>query len=263
LKDSPAAAATLGMSLTRTKLAAFAISAGIAACAGALAGDKVSPQQYDFTQSLPIVLLAVVGGVGSVAGALFGGMLLGGNSVLATIVPSVKNLTKIGPGTIGITLGRNPQGAAAQIGDSFRPLTEQPRLIAISAAGAVGIWALDTTNVISHWSFFVASVVWILAISPNLPALMAAAPARRAMAVAWLAIAMVIAAGVDWGTALDATGKRIILIIGLVALFGVGAQRLLESAPRMHDSSPDLAGLDRDFDREEIELAEQKIGVVL
>lgn len=65
------------MNLTQTKLAAFAISAGIAACAGALAGDKVSPQQYDFTQSLPIVLLAVVGGVGTVGGALFGGLLLG------------------------------------------------------------------------------------------------------------------------------------------------------------------------------------------
>ncbi|MFM7872956.1 MAG: branched-chain amino acid ABC transporter permease [Actinomycetota bacterium] len=53
LKDSPAAAATLGMSLTRAKVLAFAISAGIAAFAGALAGDKVSPQQFDFMQSLP------------------------------------------------------------------------------------------------------------------------------------------------------------------------------------------------------------------
>ena len=263
LKDSPAAAATLGMSLTRTKLAAFAISAGIAACAGALAGDKVSPQQYEFTQSLPIVLLAVVGGVGSVAGALFGGLLLGGNSVLATIVPTVKNLTKIGPGTVGITLGRNPQGAASQIGDAFRPLTEQPRLIAVSAAGAVGIWALEATDVISHWSFFVASIVWILAVSPNLPALLATDARRRIIGGLWLAIGVALAAGIDWGTALDATGKRIVLTIGLVALFGVGAQRFAENSPRMHAASPDLAGLNAPFTREEIELAEQKVGVVL
>ena len=92
---------------------------------------------------------------------------------------------------------------------------------------------------------------------------MAAPTRRRVMAGVWLAIGMVIAAGIDWGTALDATGQRIILIIALVALFGVGAQRLLESAPRLHTSSPDLAGLDREFGREEIELAEQKIGVVL
>jgi hypothetical protein len=183
--------------------------------------------------------------------------------VLATIVPTVKNLTKIGPGTVGITLGRNPQGAASQIGDSFRPLTEQPRLIAISAAGAVGIWALDATEVISHWSFFVTSIVWILAVSPNLPALLATDARRRIISGAWLAIGVAIAAGVDWGTALDATGKRIVLTIGLVALFGVGAQRFAENSPRIHTASPDLAGLDTSFTREEIELAEQKVGVVL
>ena len=263
LKDSPAAAATLGMSLTRTKLAAFAISAAIAACAGALAGDKVSPQQYEFTQSLPIVLLAVVGGVGSVAGALFGGLLLGGNSVLATIVPTVKNLTKIGPGTIGITLGRNPQGAASQIGDAFRPLTQQPRLVTISLTGAVAIWALTTVDAISHWTFFVTMIVWVLAVSPNLPALLAADRGRRLVAGAWLAIGLAVSAGIDWGTALDATGKRIIVIVGLVALFGVGAQRFTENAPRVHTASPDLAGLDTAFTREEIEVAEQKIGVVI
>jgi hypothetical protein len=183
--------------------------------------------------------------------------------VLATIVPTVKNLTKIGPGTVGITLGRNPQGAASQIGDAFRPLTEQPRLIAVSAAGAVGIWALEATDVISHWSFFVASIVWILAVSPNLPALLATDARRRIVGGLWLAIGVALAAGIDWGTALDATGKRIILIIGLVALFGVGAQRISENSPRVHKASPDLAGLNASFTRDEIELAEQKVGVVL
>lgn len=263
LKDSPAAAATLGMSLTRTKLAAFAISAAIAACAGALAGDKVSPQQYEFTQSLPIVLLAVVGGVGSVAGALFGGLLLGGNSVLATIVPTVKNLTKIGPGTIGITLGRNPQGAAAQIGDAFRGMMQRGRLVGVACAGAFVIWALTTVDALSHWSFFVTMIVWTLAVAPNLPNLASAERGRRIVAGAWLAVGLGVAGGIDWSTALDATGKRIIVTIGLVALFGVGAQRLTENAPRVHAASPDLAGLGVAFTREEIETAEQKIGVVI
>jgi len=54
-----------------------------------------------------------------------------------------------------------------------------------------------------------------------------------------------------------------VLTIGLVALFGVGAQRFAENSPRMHAASPDLAGLNASFTREEIELAEQKVGVVL
>ncbi len=150
MKDSPAAGATLGMNLTATKVLAFAISAGIAACAGALAGDKVSPQQYDLLQSLPVVLLAVVGGVGAVAGALFGGVMLGANAALAVIVPALKNVSKVLPGMIGITLGRNPAGASAQIGDAFAPLQRRWGLIGVAVAGGIGIWALDAVETISH-----------------------------------------------------------------------------------------------------------------
>lgn len=263
LKDSPAAAATLGMSLTRTKLAAFAISAGIASCAGALAGDKVSPQQYEFTQSLPLVLLAVVGGVGTVSGALFGGMLLGGNSVLASIVPAVNNISKIGPGTIGVTLGRNPNGAASQIADTYRVLERRWALIGVAITGAVGLWALTTFDVIDHWQFFIASVVWVLAVTPNLPNLVVAPAARRVVAALLLAAGLALALLVSWDTSLDATGKRLIATILLVAFFGVGAQRTLESAPRVHRGSPDVLGLDSDFTLDDIDRAERALGVTL
>ena len=263
LKDSPAAAATLGMSLTRTKLAAFAISAGIASCGGALAGDKVSPQQYDFTQSLPVVLLAVVGGVGTVGGALFGGMLLGGNSVLASIVPSVSNVSKILPGTIGITLGRNPNGAASQVADNFRVLVGRWMLIGFAGTGAVVLWALSTVGTIDHWQFFVASVVWILAVTPNLPNLLTASGARRAIASGWLVVGVALAAIINWDTSLDATGKRLVATGLMVALFGVGAQRLCESAPRVHRASPDVLGLNDDFTLDDIDTAERALGVTI
>jgi hypothetical protein len=263
LKDSPAAAATLGMSLTRTKLAAFAISAGIAACAGALAGDKVSPQQYDFTQSLPIVLLTVVGGVGTVGGALFGGLMLGGNSVLATVVPTLKNVTKILPGTIGITLGRNPSGAVNQIADAYRSLTNRWNLLAFAAAGGIVIWILDAQYVISHWAFFIAGVFWILAVTPNLVGIMQAPKTRRIIASSYLGIGFIVAISVDWDNAVDSTGKRLIALILLIALFGVGAQRIAENAPRVHRSSPDVIGLTKDFTDEELDRAERELGVVI
>ncbi|MEY4360824.1 MAG: hypothetical protein RL391_130 [Actinomycetota bacterium] len=263
LKDSPAAAATLGMNVTRTKVAAFALSAGIGACAGALAGDKVSPQQYDFTQSLPVVLLAVVGGVGTVGGALFGGLLLGGNSVLASVVPSLKNLSKVLPGTIGITLGRNPSGAASQTAEAFRVLKGRWNLLAVVGIGGLVIWALTAAEVLSHWTFVVTGVVWFLAVAPNLPTLVDSSSARRTTAAVYLAFGLVITGGIDWSTALDVTGQRLIAIVILVAVIGLGAQRIMESGPRVRADSPDVIGLDRDFSGEEIERAEQELRVVI
>lgn len=263
LKDSPAAAATLGMSLTRTKLAAFAISAGIAACAGALAGDKVSPQQYDFTQSLPIVLLAVVGGVGTIGGALFGGLMLGGNSVLASVVPMLKNISKILPGTIGITLGRNPNGAAIQIADAYRSLLNRWGLLTFVAGGAAVIWILDAQYMISHWAFFIGGAFWLLAVTPNLTGILAAPSSRRLLAGAYLAIGVVVSLSIDWDNAVDSTGKRLVALILLIALFGVGAQRLAENAPPIHRASPDLIGLTAPFTNEELDHAERELGVVL
>lgn len=263
LKDSPTAAATLGLNLTGSKLSAFAISAGIASCAGALAGDKVSPQQFDFMQSLPVVLLAVVGGVGTVGGALFGGMLLGGTSVLATAVPALSDVAKIAPGTIGATLGRNPDGAATQAADAYRGLANRWNLIGVAALGAFAIWALANTGVISYWSFFISGTVWFLAVLPNLVGIADAVTERRVIAVGFLGLGLLISAGVDWGTQLDATGKRLVAVVFLVGVFGFGAQRILENAPRMHRRSPDMAGMTEDFTDVDINEAEQRLGVVL
>ena len=250
------------MNLTRTKVVAFAMSAGIGACAGALAGDKVSPQHYDFTQSLPVVLLAVVGGVGTVGGAFFGGILLGGNSILASVVPSLKNLAKVLPGTIGITLGRNPNGAALQTAESFRSLQNRWGLISFAGIGAVAIWALAAADVLSHWSFFVTGVVWFLAVTPNLAAIADSThPARRASTIVYLVAGLVLCGAVDWGTALDVTGQRLIAVIILVAVIGLGAQRMIENEPRVHKDSPDVLGLDRSFTGDEIERAERELRV--
>jgi branched-chain amino acid transport system permease protein len=79
-RDSAAACGTLGISITRTRIAVFSMSAAIAGFAGAIyAGVNVSVGAADFAmfQSLPLLLLAVVGGITSVTGALLGGLLLG------------------------------------------------------------------------------------------------------------------------------------------------------------------------------------------
>jgi branched-chain amino acid transport system permease protein len=115
LRDSPVACTTMGLDTTVTKLQVFALSSAIAALAGALlAGLRQTATAGDFTmfQSLPIVLLAVLGGITAVSGALIGGLVLAGIPVLADQVSWLESLAILGPGLIGITLARRPDGLA-------------------------------------------------------------------------------------------------------------------------------------------------------
>jgi branched-chain amino acid transport system permease protein len=80
LRDSEAASATLGVSAFWTKLAVYGVSAAMAGFAGALlGGQRGTAATQDFALlgilAIPIVLLVVVGGVETVSGALFGGIL--------------------------------------------------------------------------------------------------------------------------------------------------------------------------------------------
>jgi branched-chain amino acid transport system permease protein len=80
LRDSEAATATLGVSSFWTKLAVYGVSAAMAGFAGALlGGQRGTAATQDFALlgllAIPIVLLVVVGGVETVSGALFGGIL--------------------------------------------------------------------------------------------------------------------------------------------------------------------------------------------
>ena len=80
MKDSPAAAATLGQNLIKLKLSVFMISAAIAGLGGILlssASVSVNANTFIIFISLALVMLTVVGGIGNVSGALMGGILAG------------------------------------------------------------------------------------------------------------------------------------------------------------------------------------------
>ncbi|HEY6414637.1 MAG TPA: ABC transporter permease, partial [Acidimicrobiales bacterium] len=80
LKDSPAASATLGQSPVALKLSVFMLSAAIAGVGGALMTSQIGSanlDRYDIFLSLSLLMLTVVGGIGYVSGALFGGILFG------------------------------------------------------------------------------------------------------------------------------------------------------------------------------------------
>jgi branched-chain amino acid transport system permease protein len=80
MKDSESACATLGLSLTMTKLAVFTLSAALAGFAGALFGGAESvagPDQFVMFKSLLVLAAVSIGGVSLCTSALVGGIALG------------------------------------------------------------------------------------------------------------------------------------------------------------------------------------------
>lgn len=128
MKSSPAACTTLGVNLTATKVQVFALSAFIAGIGGALYGAQlrsVSPPTFQFLQSLPVLLLAVIGGIGAVGGALFGGVVYAVSLlILPDLVPGLRTVLTLGPALAGVSLGRNPNGA---VHETVRSIREQLR----------------------------------------------------------------------------------------------------------------------------------------
>ncbi len=75
IRDSEISAQSMGINLARYKTTAFALSAAIAGIAGAFYAHKIrflSPDQFTFLQSIELLIILVIGGVGSIYGAIFG-----------------------------------------------------------------------------------------------------------------------------------------------------------------------------------------------
>ncbi|MCA1833380.1 MAG: ABC transporter permease [Actinomycetota bacterium] len=123
MRDSQVACATLGLSLARTKLTVFMISAAMAGVAGALYGGLAgSAGGVDFLmfQSLPVILLAVVGGITTVFGSLIGGVLYALLLYMQSKFPALNGLVFMIVGAGALSLGRNPNGLSFFITQQVR-----------------------------------------------------------------------------------------------------------------------------------------------
>ena len=79
IRDSEISAQSMGINLARYKTTSFALSAAITGIAGALYAHKIriiTPEQFTVLQSIELVLMVVVGGLGSIHGAFFGAAFL-------------------------------------------------------------------------------------------------------------------------------------------------------------------------------------------
>jgi branched-chain amino acid transport system permease protein len=126
MRSSSAGCVTMGVDLRLAKLGVFALSASIAGLGGALYGAQlrsVSPITFQFLQGLPIVLLAVVGGIASAGGALIGALSYAlVFLILPTVVPGARDVLLLTPGLAGITLGRAPDGLVFYVTSAWKRL---------------------------------------------------------------------------------------------------------------------------------------------
>ena len=77
LRDSDVAAESMGINLAMFKTSAFAVSAAVTGLAGALYAHKlayISPEQFSILLSVEFLMMIIIGGLGSLHGALFGSM---------------------------------------------------------------------------------------------------------------------------------------------------------------------------------------------
>lgn len=75
IRDSEIAAQTMGISLARYKTMAFAISAFFTGIAGSLYAHKIAfinPESYTIVVSIEFIVMIIIGGLGSIHGAIFG-----------------------------------------------------------------------------------------------------------------------------------------------------------------------------------------------
>jgi branched-chain amino acid transport system permease protein len=79
IRDSEISAQSMGIHLARYKTLSFAISAALAGVGGALYAHKImflSPEQFNLLQSIDLLLMIVIGGLGSIHGAFLGAIFI-------------------------------------------------------------------------------------------------------------------------------------------------------------------------------------------
>lgn len=105
IRDSEIAARSLGINLSGYKSLAFAASATLTGFAGALYCHRIlfiSPDQFGILASVELLALVVVGGLGSLHGAVFGAVFV---VTLPQIIALAKDASGLGVNQAGLNAG--------------------------------------------------------------------------------------------------------------------------------------------------------------
>jgi branched-chain amino acid transport system permease protein len=105
IRDSELSARSLGINVEWVKIQSFGISAAITGLAGVLLAHHIrylSPEVFGVLESLKLMLMIVVGGLGSILGAIFGAILV---SLLPIAISFLKDVL---PPAVGQQAGLEP-----------------------------------------------------------------------------------------------------------------------------------------------------------
>ena len=98
IRDSEVSAKAMGINIARFKTLAFFLSCFVTGLAGALMGHFLGAFNYEaflITVSIQMLLMIVVGGMGSIHGAFFGAMVVGFLPQIITLIRQQITLTPI------------------------------------------------------------------------------------------------------------------------------------------------------------------------
>jgi branched-chain amino acid transport system permease protein len=112
IRDSEISAQSMGIHLAYTKTLAFGISAGFTGLAGSLLAHKIgylAPDSFTLLTSIQLLLMVVVGGLGSLHGVIYGALFIGllpqGLALLRdTLPPTLAQIPGLEPGIFGLIL---------------------------------------------------------------------------------------------------------------------------------------------------------------
>ncbi|HEX2171895.1 MAG TPA: branched-chain amino acid ABC transporter permease [Dehalococcoidia bacterium] len=108
MREDELAAASMGIDLVQTKLLAFGIGASFSGFAGAIFASNfqfIDPFQFEFSNSILVLSMVILGGLGNMWGVIAGGLLVGGFDRI--IAEDMNNFVKQVGATTGIDLLRN------------------------------------------------------------------------------------------------------------------------------------------------------------
>ncbi|MCZ6890036.1 MAG: branched-chain amino acid ABC transporter permease [Gammaproteobacteria bacterium] len=112
IRDSEISAQSMGINLARTKTVAFALSAGFTGLAGALLAHKIgylAPDAFGLSLSIQLLVMVVVGGLGSLHGVIYGAIFIGllpqAIAVLRDVLPTaIGQIPGLEPAVFGAIL---------------------------------------------------------------------------------------------------------------------------------------------------------------
>jgi branched-chain amino acid transport system permease protein len=119
IRDSEIAAQSMGVNLAIYKSMAFAYSAGVMGLAGALFAHKIAylaPDIFSILLSIQFLLLVIVGGLGSLHGAVFGAIFV---ALLPPMIAILRDSIPASLADFATVTGLSPVGALGQAVGAF------------------------------------------------------------------------------------------------------------------------------------------------